>query len=181
MRNLASLVLLACTLSATARSRAQALPTASGRGSFQIGGGASLARPDYGGGNIEGISGYAGFDFTSHIGAELDVHYVALNTPTDLAENTYFLGPRVLLTRGRFTPYAKFLAGAGSLVIQESADNPGKYSGTYFAYGFGGGLDIRLTHHIVVRALDGEYQKWPSLGNGLSPFVVTVGAAYKFR
>jgi hypothetical protein len=31
-----------------------------------------------------------------------------------------------------------------------------------------------------VRAIDAEYQHW-SLGNGLTPIVFTVGAAYRFR
>lgn len=181
LKNLASIVPLACLFSATALSRAQATPAATGHGGFQAGGGVTLARPDYGGANIEGMSGFADFDFASHIGAEADVHYIALNTPTDLAENTYLLGPRVLTTHGRFTSYAKLLAGIGSLVVQESADNAGRRGGTYFAFAFGGGLDIQVTRHLVVRVIDGEYQRWPTLGNGLSPLVVTAGVAYKFR
>jgi hypothetical protein len=159
----------------------QALPTAVGHGNLQAGVGWSLAGPDYGQKNIQGVTGFADFDFTAHIGVEADVHYIALETPEDLAENTYEIGPRYVYRKGRFAPYGKFVAGLGDLVIQETQDNPGKYSGTYFMYGFGGGLDILASHHIVVRAIDFEYQRWPSLGNGLSPWVGTVGVAYRFR
>lgn len=172
---------LVCVLSVPTLCRAQALPTATARGALQVGGGVTLATPDYGQKNIQGISAFADFDFLKHVGVEADLHYIALVTPTDLAENTYLVGPRFYMTHGRFTPYAKVLGGIGSLVIQETQDNPGTYSGNYFAYAFGGGLDVRVGRHLVVRAFDAEIQKWPSLGHGLSPYVFTVGAAYRFR
>jgi Outer membrane protein beta-barrel domain len=182
LKNLAvSTVLLASLLSASAVGRAQATAAGTGQASLQIGAGVSLAKPDYGNTNIEGISGFVDYDFATHLGVEADLHYVALNTPLDQAENTYLIGPRLLLPRGRFTPYAKVLAGIGSFVIQERADNPGLSSASYFAYGFGGGLDIRISQSLVVRAFDAEFQKWPGFGKGISPLVVTVGVAYKFR
>ena len=171
---------LVCLLSFTSIGHTQAMPTATGHGGLQVGGGWSYGMPDYGQKNIQGITAFADFDFTS-IGVEADVHYIALITPTDLAENTYEAGPRYVYRRGRFAPYAKVVAGLGSLVIQEVEDNPGTNTGNYFMYGFGGGLDIQVSHHIIVRAIDFEAQKWPSLGNGLSPYVGTVGAAYRFH
>ena len=66
-------------------------------------------------------------------------------------------------------------------VIEEQQDNIGHPGGFYFTYAGGGGLDIRATDHITIRAIDVEAQKWPNYGNGLSPIVVTVGAAYHFR
>jgi hypothetical protein len=160
---------------------AQAMPTATAHGNLQAGGGLSLGMPDYGERNIGGATAFADFDFTPHIGVEADIHYVALVTPSDLAENSYEIGPRYVYRRGRFAPYGKVLIGLGSLVIQESQDNPGKYDGTYFMYSFGGGLDIQVSKHIIVRAIDAEVQRWPGLGNGLTPYVFTVGAAYRFR
>lgn len=161
--------------------RAQALPTAKGGGRLQVGLGFAYARSDYAQKPIEGVSGFADFDFTDHLGVETDIHYVALVTPADLAENTFVIGPRYVYRKGRFTPFAKLMLGRGDLVIQEKPDNPGKYSGNYFMYGIGGGLDVESTHHLVVRAIDFEYQRWPTLGNGLMPLVITIGAAYRFR
>jgi Outer membrane protein beta-barrel domain len=172
---------LACVLSLTSLGRAQALPTALAKGNLQVGGGLGYAFPDYGQKNIKGISAFVDLDLFMHFGVEGDIHYIALVTPTDLAENTFEIGPRYVYRKGRFAPYAKFLIGRGDLVIQETQDNPGKYSGNYFMGSIGGGLDIQATRHIVIRAIDLEYQRWPNLGNGLSPTVITIGAAYRFR
>jgi hypothetical protein len=172
---------LACVLAIPSIGRAQALPTATAHGFLQGGGGFAYAKPDYGQKAIQGITAFADFDFSPHLGVEAAFHYVSLFTPEDLGENSFVVGPRYVYRKGRFAPYAKLVAGVGDLVIQESADNPGRYSGTYFMYAFGGGLDIQATHHLVVRAIDAEYQEWPGLGNGLTPFVATVGVAYRFR
>jgi hypothetical protein len=181
LKTLLTIGSLAGVLSLTSIGQAQALPTALARGNLQIGGGFGYAYPDYGQQNIKGISAFVDFDLFMHFGVEADIHYIALVTPTDLAENTFVIGPRYIYRKGRFAPYAKVVAGRGDLVIQETQDNPGKFSGNYFMFGIGGGLDIQATHHIVIRAIDLEYQRWPNLGNGLSPTVVTIGAAYRFR
>jgi opacity protein-like surface antigen len=171
---------LAFALSATVSARAQALPTASAKASLQVGGGYTYAKPDYGEKPIQGITGFADFDFGQHVGVEADIHYVALITPTDLAENTYLIGPRFILPYRRFKFYAKGLFGVGDLVIQEQQDNVGRVAGTNFAYALGGGVDIQVTPHLVVRAIDLETQHWNYL-TGLTPTVITVGAAYRFR
>ena len=181
MKTFALIGTLTCALAVTASAGAQALPTATAAGNFQVGGGYTIANPDYGQKDIKGITGFADFDFSPHVGVEATVHYVALVTPTDLAENTYLVGPRFLISRGRFNLYAKGLIGEGDLVIQEIQDNIGHPGGFYFAYAMGGGVDIRATNHIVIRAFDAELQKWPNYGNGLSPVVITFGAAYRFR
>jgi Outer membrane protein beta-barrel domain len=181
LKNFLMIGAFASVLSLTAMGRAQALPTATAKGSFQVGAGYTYADPDYGQKSIQGVSAFANFDIGLHAGLEADMHYVALITPLDLAENTYLIGPRLILPYGRFKLYGKFLAGIGDLVIQEQQDNIGHPSGLYFAYAGGGGLEYRATDRINVRIIDVEAQKWPNYGNGLSPLVITVGAAYHFR
>lgn len=171
---------LASVLSVTSLARAQALPTASAKASLQVGGGYTYAMPDYGEKSIQGVTGFADFDFGQHVGVEADIHYIALVTPTDLAENTYLIGPRVILPYRRLKFYAKGLFGIGDLVIQEQADNQGRQAGTNFAYALGAGVEYQATSHIVVRAIDFETQHWNYL-TGLTPTVVTVGVAYRFR
>jgi opacity protein-like surface antigen len=180
-KSLTMIACLACVLCASAPAGAQALPTATARGSLQIGGGYTIASPDYGQKDIKGVSGFADFDLAPHYGLEAIVNYISLVTPTDLAENSYLIGPRIMFPRGRFTLYGKLLGGYGDLVIQEFQDNVGRPDGFYFEYALGGGLDIRATDRITIRAMDIELQKWPSYGNGLSPVAYTVGAAYHFR
>ena len=181
LRTLKTIGCLAGVLCLTSVGHAQALPTATGHGGLQAVGGVTLAMPDYAQTNIKGVSAFGDFDVTSHIGVEAVIHYVSLITPSDVGENTYEIGPRFVYRRGRFVPYAKAMAGLGRLNVQLANDNPGVNSGNYFMYSFGGGLDILIPHHIVIRAIDGEFQRWPGLGNGLSPYVFTVGAAYRFR
>jgi Outer membrane protein beta-barrel domain len=181
LKNLMTVGVFASLLSFTTMGRAQAKPTAEARGSLQAGAGYTIADPDYGQKNIKGVSAFADFDFGLHAGIEADFHYIALITPLDLAQDTILIGPRVILPYGRFKFYGKVLAGYGDLVIQEQQDNIGHPGGWYFAFAGGGGLDIRATDRITIRAIDIESQRWPHYGNGLAPTVYTVGAAYHFR
>ena len=170
-------ILLLCS-----QARAQALPTATARGSLQVGAGYTIAEPDYGQQSIKGATIFADYDFGTHIGIEADAHIVAFVTPLDLAENSYLIGPRFILPVKRFSIYAKGLLGYGDLVIQEQQDNIGHPGGFYFAFSVGGGVEYHATQHITIRAIDLEYQKWPNYGNGgITPTVYTFGAAYRFH
>jgi hypothetical protein len=180
-KTIASIGAIGLALSFTPKASCQALPTATAKGSLQVGAGYTIASPDYGQFKIQGVSFFADYDFATHLGLEADAHIIAFVTPTDLAENTYLIGPRFILPKGKFNIYGKALAGYGDLVIQEYQDNIGRPDGFYFAYSLGGGVDYRLTDRIVIRAIDVEYQKWPNYGNGLTPLVYTFGAAYHFR
>jgi hypothetical protein len=180
LKTLTTIASLAAVLSFTSAGHSQALPTATARGALQIGGGWSYAHPDYGQKSIQGITGFVDFDFAPHFGAEAEYHYIALETPTDLGENSFLIGPRFVLPRGRFSLYGKGLIGIGDIDIQEVQDNPQGGAGTYLVYGIGGGLDIRATQHLVIRAVDFEYQHW-SYQTGLTPIAYTFGAAYRFH
>jgi len=161
----------------------QALPTATGHGGgFQVGGGATMGKPDFGQGYIGGFTIFGDYNFFPHVGLEADAHILTLHTPQDIGEDTYEAGPRVYWRKNRFTLYGKALAGYGRFIVQNEAYNPGKASATSFMYSLGGGVDIDFRHHITLRAFDFEYQKWPSFANdGLTPAIGTVGLAYRFR
>src|SRR5579871_568469 len=116
----------AAVLSLSSFVHGQAMPTATGHGQLQVGGGVTMGKPDYGEDYIGGVSIFADYDFTAHLGLEADAHIVNLRTPQDSAENTYLVGPRYVWHKNRFSPYGKVLVGEGSLVIQETQDNPGK-------------------------------------------------------
>jgi len=179
LKNLMTVGSIAGVLALTSFAGAQALPTATGHGGLQVGVGWSYVEPDYGQKSIQGVTAYGDFDFLPHLGVEAEYHYIALITPTDLGENSIFVGPRYILPRGRFNLYAKALFGVGTIDIQETQDNPQGGAGNYFAYGIGGGIDYRITDRIVARA-DFEYQHW-GYQTGLTPAAITIGAAYRFR
>ncbi len=164
-------------------SHAQAVPTASRSvgGTIQIGGGLTFADPDYGPKYAKGLAIYGNFDVIHNIGIEGDIHFASLITPTDIGENTYLLGPRYTYRYHRLAPYVKVLFGVGQFQYQQGTYGKGS-TDTYGLYAFGGGLDVRATHRLSVRPIDFEFQRWPNYApNGLTPFVLTVGAAYVFR
>ena len=157
----------------------QAVPTASRAGIAQLGAGWTVVKPDYGQKNVQGVSIYGTFDFLRHIGVEGSIHLASMVTPTDIGEDSYLLGPRYVFRYGRFNPYGKAMFGLARFKYKFQ-DVTNAY--TYGVYAFGGGLDYAATKRINVRAIDFEYQKWPSFPtNGLTPLVFTFGAAYSFR
>ena len=59
---------LAMLLGSPSLLRAQANPTAARAGDLQIGVGYTIAKPDYGQQNFQGLAAYADFDLRSHLG-----------------------------------------------------------------------------------------------------------------
>jgi hypothetical protein len=180
LRELTKAALLGCSLLVLPFANSQALPTATGRGSLQVGGGWTYAHPDYGQKSIQGATIFADLNLTHHISGEAEFHYIALSTPTDLGENSFLVGPRFMYNRGRYTLYGKGLIGIGDIDIQEIQDNPQGGAGKYLAVGLGGGIDVRATSHLVIRPIDFEYQHW-NYQSGLTPLAITFGVAYRFN
>jgi Outer membrane protein beta-barrel domain len=169
----------ACVFGLATLSHAQAIPTASRNGSLQLGVGGSYSSTDYTQKGAEGFSIYGDYNFFRNIGIEGDIHLTNIRVPEDVGESTYLIGPRYVFHYKRFEPYGKVLFGLGRINYQ--FDYEPHYSASYFTYAFGGGLDVHATRHINVRAFDFEYQKWNYPPNGLSPYVMTIGAAYTFH
>jgi len=175
------LALLVFASSASIALHAQASATAERLAVVQVGAGFSFAQPDYEPKTIMGYSIYGDYDFTAHFGIEGDIHMINVITPTDIAENSYLLGPRYVFHKGRFHPYAKALLGLGVFTFQPTFPTSPTSSSTHKMYAFGGGLDFAAKRRLNVRAFDLEYQRWPGFGaSGLTPLVITVGAAYNF-
>lgn len=159
----------------------QALPTAVSQATLQAGGGVSLAKPDYTDKSIKGFTVFGNLDFHMGLGLDLEYHDVNILTPNDLGETSLMGGLRYGHHFHKLYPYGKLVAGIATIHFQQGyfAANS---SSTYGAYGFGGGLEYRMTDHLILRAIDVEYQKWHNFPpSGLSPVVATVGVAYRFR
>jgi hypothetical protein len=171
---------IACVFGLSVFAHSQAVPTATQFGTMQIGLGGTIVSTDYTQPKAKGLSVYGTFDFTRHIGVEGDIHYASLFTPGDIGENTYLFGPRYVFHKNRFHPYAKVLLGIGTINYQ--FDFAPHYSTSHPAIALGGGIDIKATRSINVRAFDFEYQDWPTYSvHGLSPIVTTFGVAYAFH
>ena len=146
----------------------------------QVGVAGSSYTLDYDDGREEGIAIYADLDLPRHLGIEALYRNASLQTPHDIGENHALVGPRLTIHKGRFIPYAKALVGIGTINFQQGYYQSSS-SQSYLIYAFGGGLDYHLSRHLNIRALDFEYQLWPTFQpHGLTPTGFSVGAAYAF-
>ena len=115
-------------------------------------------------------------------GAEFEMHYDSLHTPIDVGENTFLFGLRYsALKEDWVTVYGKVLGGIGRFEYQRGIYSSNPHGETYGVVSFGGGIELRASRYVSIRAIDLEYQKWPGFPpSGLSPAVASVGAAYRF-
>jgi opacity protein-like surface antigen len=167
------------------RLHAQATPTASADGELQIGATFILGNSDYRPDKFKGYGAYATFDFRYHYGIEGEFHQ--LNDPNSVDgvyERTYEIGPRYVLHHGRYHPYAKAMYGRGVFNYPPVFGDPKTGPAANLAYNLGAigaGVDYRVIPGMNAR-VDYEYQRWLSFPpNGLSPWIFSVGVAYRFH
>jgi hypothetical protein len=173
------IVFICVTSGMTSMLCAQARPTASRSIDLQVGGGFTTASSDYLPRRINGGAAYFDLDFTHHLGIEGVFHFVKDGEGSDIYEKTYEIGGRYHLTHGRFMPYAKGMYGRGVFNFPAFPGYP-HANLAYNLFAAGGGLDYRILPHLNARA-EYEYQRWFGFPpNGLTPSLVTVGAAYHF-
>jgi hypothetical protein len=172
---------LAVALLLTSQAQAQANATAEAQTAFQIGGAYTFSNPDYGHRYIQGLSLFGDYDiYRYHVGVEAEGHFLTLYNPENVTEKSYFVGPRAFLRyKKKVKFYGKAIIGIGDLSIDPKA-NGGRTGGTNLAYGAGGGIDYLFSHHLAIRVVDVEFQKWNYL-TGLTPLTYSFGAAYRFR
>ena len=170
--------------------RAQATPTASRVGDAKVGASFATASSDYGV-RFNGFNIYGDFDFLQHWGVEAKFNYVKAPSPSVLYEKTYEIGGRYFRTYGPVVPYVRAMVGRG---VFNYPPCPPPASQTqscanlaYNMYSLGGGADVKLRRWLYVRA-DYEFQNWLSFrgtpagpGDGLTPQLFSIGAAYHFR
>lgn len=150
---------------------AQALPTATGPGTYiEVGGSVSGFQSDYGKTLIHGGAIFIDVNPYWHSGIEIEARRSDYPHFGE-RQSTLLAGPRWSARSSRFVPYAKFLAGGGQF------DFPHGYgTGRYFVLAPGAGLDINLTRRVKVRAIDFEYQTWPGFSFGtLKPYGLSAG------
>jgi hypothetical protein len=156
---------------------AQAIPTESRLGELKIGGAVSIADSDYYH-RFDGGSAYFNFDFLPHIGVEGEFHFVA--GPSSMYEKTYEAGGRYYRVYRKVVPYAKVMYGRGVFNYPPVSDGF-QPNLAYNLIAGGLGADYRLKPWLYARA-DWEYQTWLGFQNSsLSPNILSIGAAYRFR
>jgi hypothetical protein len=160
--------------------RGQVVPAASsGSLAIDAGGLGSVSQPDYAGEGIAqtspnrlyGAGTYVDVHFNRWVDIEGEARWLTFNQYLGINEKTYLLGGRVPVGtfKGRFTPYGKVLVGIGD----------GSFlNGHSFVLAYGGGLDIRLSHRLTLRAPDFEYQQW-QVTPTIWPYVGSLGITYR--
>ncbi len=153
--------------------------TASGPGSYvAVGVRGSAFQIDYGKRNLGGYVLYADVNPFWWGGVEAEARFLPAHTSENVTETTYLAGPRIVIRPVHHVrPYAKFLAGAGTIVL------PYHYAtGTFLTLAAGGGADYMLTNRITVRLIDFEYQMWQGFPYGsLNPYGLSAGVSFRLN
>jgi Outer membrane protein beta-barrel domain len=129
-------------------------------GTSQQGGSISIA------GNLNHWLGIVG-DFGGYHSLPFGVR---LNTYTTL------LGPRFSLRTGRVTPFVQTLFGGAHMSASVNGISAGK---TSFAINAGGGIDLRLSHHLALRP-QVDYIALRSSGQTLNSGRASLGLVCRF-
>jgi hypothetical protein len=198
MKRSAVVLLLMLLAAWTVAARAQVVPSAtSSQFSVTAGGTVSVFQPDYAGTllcgavicyplaqsanqPLFGIGAFVDVKLNRWVQIEAEGRWQRFNQYYGVSEDNYLIGPRVPVYRlGKATAYAKALGGYSNM-------NLGNYygvplgTGSFTTFAFGGGVDLKLTKRLSLRAGDFEYQYYPWWGNStLSPYGVSAGFGYK--
>lgn len=114
--------------------------------------------------------------FKRWVQLEAEGRWLRFNQYGGISQNNYLIGPRVpVLHFWRSSIYAKALGGYAKMNFDSFGNK-----GTFTDLAFGGGMDVKLTKRISIRAADFEYQYYPKWSNStLSPYGASVGIGYK--
>jgi opacity protein-like surface antigen len=133
---------------------------------------------------VAGASPYALFGagvfvdvkFKRWVQLEAEGRWLRFNQYGGIRQDNYLIGPRVpVLHFWRSSVYAKALGGYAKMNFDSLGDK-----GSFTDLAFGGGMDVKLTKRLSLRAADFEYQYYPKWGNSsLSPYGASVGIGYK--
>lgn len=165
---------------------AQAYATATGN-ALSVGLAYQNADPDYGPTRGSGVGVYANFDFARYVGVTAEINLPTAFSNVIFPERSFLVGARGEYHYKRYMGYVKLLGGVASSGNNSSVDPTItanqliNASETYDLYAIGGGVEYRLDSPITLR-LDYESQHWLSYEpNGLTPGILSIGAAYRFH
>jgi hypothetical protein len=115
----------------------------------------------YGERKMLGVTGFVDADGRKRLGIEAEGQWVEFHQSSDVHIETYSIGVRYHFQKGRFQPYVKGLVGFGDFNFPYNLA-----TGRFLVVTGGGGLDIRLSRRLYIRAVDFEYQDWPQFTFG---------------
>jgi opacity protein-like surface antigen len=104
------------------------------------------------------------------------------NITEKITGNIYLFGPQFSY-RGnkRVTPFARVLLGAATVKSKASLGSQSlEISETNFSYGAGGGLDIRVSKNVAIRAVQADYFHTSAFGEGQHNGRLSFGVVFRF-
>jgi hypothetical protein len=210
MRRFNSILFAILLFAGAVAASAQAVPSATGRQvSITAGGMASIFQPDFEGNWVEQIDPSVYCNFTTNVtcipaahssqypligvGAYVDVRlrrWVQFEAEgrwnrwhqyNSISQDNYLIGPRLPVYHfWKATVYGKALGGYSKMNFGDFYGFPAG-TGKYTDLAFGGGVDLKLSRRLSLRAVDVEYHYWPNWASNssLSPYGASVGLGYK--
>ena len=155
-----AILALAAGLASLARGQAAPSGDEGGLGIF-AGATGTGSYVQYGERKMLGVTGFVDADGRRRLGIEAEGQWVEFHQSSDVHIETYSIGARYHFVKGRFQPYVKGLVGFGDFNFPYNLA-----TGRFLVVSGGGGLDIRLSRRIYIRAVDFEYQSWPQFTFG---------------
>ena len=172
----------ACVLGLSTLAHAQAVPTATRSTHIQVGAGFNYARSDYGQ-SIKGLTVYGDYDFVRNLGIEGDLHFVNIITPGDVGEKSYLIGPRYRFSLSPLYPLCQSTLRDRPIPISVPQLWISQHDLHVWGLCFGRGSG-HACHQAPEHSGPSMWrfpESWPSFqDHGLSPIVLTFGAAYSF-
>ena len=123
-----------------------------------------------------GVGAYVDLRLTRWVQIEAEGRWSHFNAFDGITQDNYLIGPRLPVYHfWKATVYGKALGGFSKMNFDSYGDH-----NNFTTFAFGGGVDVKLTKRISLRAADVEYQYSPWWGNSaLSPYGASVGVGYK--
>jgi opacity protein-like surface antigen len=192
MRRFSSLFFSILLFAGAITAGAQVVPSATGRQvSITAGGMASIFQPDYArvccsssgyvlasasNQPLLGVGAYVDVRLRRWVQIEAEARWMRFNAFEGITQDNYLIGPRLPVYHfWKATVYGKALGGFSKMNFDSYGDH-----NNFTTFAFGGGVDVKLTKRISLRAADIEYQYYPWWGNStLSPYGASVGVGYK--
>ncbi len=136
----------------------------------------SVFQPDYVDPKLVGVGAYVDLNLFRGIGIEAEGRWQRFHEFESVSQDNYLIGPRVKLPHvWRAKPYVKALGGFSNMNFEQNVA-----TGRFSTLAFGGGVDLSVTRRWSVRAIDAEYQIWPSfLDSTLKPYGISAGIGYR--
>lgn len=207
MRRFGALLFPVLIAGIAAAASAQVVPSATGsQVSLTAGGMASIFQPDFEGSwviqanptqqcetgfycvpvtqtssyPLFGAGAYVDLRLTRWVQIEAEGRWQRWNQFQGIHQDNYLIGPRLPLRRfGKATVYGKTLFGFSKMDFG-AFQGASAGHGTFTDFAFGGGMDVKLTRRLSLRAVDFEYQYMPWWGDSsISPYGASVGIGYK--